>query len=359
MYTIRQAAALTGIPAATLRAWERRYAVVAPARSDGGYRLYDEAAIRALEVMAGLVALGHSPQRAALEVAGRRGPGEPGVIPAATAAIAAVDEQDLRALSRASEVALAAGPLPEVIQRWLMPLLDHIGREWAQGRLSIAAEHAASHVLMRVLAQHLDLASTASTGPPVLVGLPRGARHELGALAFAAVAAQHGIAVAYLGADLPADDWVRAAADTGACGAVVAVPLRSDVRAARETVTALTGTVGPTREAAAGTSGLTGASGLSGTSGRTGDSGSTGVSEPTGASALVVAVGGGAQDGIRPPAVRLGHDLAVAADRLHALVRPRGTPAHPSPTVPSRPPTSPHPPAHPDPPADPDRTSTA
>lgn len=190
--------------------------MVAPARSDGGYRLYDEAAIRALEVMAGLVALGHSPQRAALEAAGRRGPGEPGVIPAATAAIAAVDEQDLRALSRASEVALAAGPLPEVIR----VLVDaapgpHRAREWAQGRLSIAAEHAASHVLMRVLAQHLDLASTASTGSPVLVGLPRGARHELGALAFAAVAAQHGIAVAYLGADLPADDWVRAAADTG------------------------------------------------------------------------------------------------------------------------------------------------
>ena len=40
MYTIKRAAELTGISVATLRAWERRYGVVHPQRSDGGYRLY-------------------------------------------------------------------------------------------------------------------------------------------------------------------------------------------------------------------------------------------------------------------------------------------------------------------------------
>jgi len=41
-YRIQAVADMTGIPAATLRAWERRYGVPAPARTDASYRLYSE-----------------------------------------------------------------------------------------------------------------------------------------------------------------------------------------------------------------------------------------------------------------------------------------------------------------------------
>ena len=58
MYTIKHAAALTGIPADTLRMWERRYRVVTPIRTQGGYRLYDDAAIARLTAMHALVAAG-------------------------------------------------------------------------------------------------------------------------------------------------------------------------------------------------------------------------------------------------------------------------------------------------------------
>ncbi|MFN8099036.1 MAG: MerR family transcriptional regulator [Dermatophilaceae bacterium] len=298
MYTIKQASERTGIPPATLRAWERRYAVLRPPRSAGGYRLYDDASIRDLEVMTGLVALGRSPRQAADEVAARRarpgsapdrvdagegaaptiGPALPPIGPA----LAAVHAQDARALSRAAEVAFAAGPLPEVLRTWLFPLLVAVGDAWADGDLSVAAEHGASHVLMRVLADRLDDALPAQTEPVALVGLPVGARHEIGALAFAAVAAQHGMPVAYLGADLPVPDWLAAVRTTGARAAVVAVPTRADLRAARQTVTALGGLPD-----------------------------------------LVIGVGGGAQSGIRPPAVALGHDLQAAVDTLRDLLRPR------------------------------------
>src|SRR5689334_23492593 len=59
---------MTGIPADTLRMWERRYGVVEPARSDGGYRLYDENAVRRLAVMHALVSAGCSPRLAAEQV---------------------------------------------------------------------------------------------------------------------------------------------------------------------------------------------------------------------------------------------------------------------------------------------------
>ena len=55
MYTIKQAAARTGLTIPTIRAWERRYAIVTPARTAAGYRLYDEAAIERLAAMRTLV----------------------------------------------------------------------------------------------------------------------------------------------------------------------------------------------------------------------------------------------------------------------------------------------------------------
>ena len=55
MYTIKQAAARTGLTIPTIRAWERRYGVVSPARTTAGYRLYDEAAIERLAAMRALV----------------------------------------------------------------------------------------------------------------------------------------------------------------------------------------------------------------------------------------------------------------------------------------------------------------
>jgi PAS domain S-box-containing protein len=40
--TLKAVSARTGIPAATLRTWERRYSLTRPVRSDSGYRLYGE-----------------------------------------------------------------------------------------------------------------------------------------------------------------------------------------------------------------------------------------------------------------------------------------------------------------------------
>ncbi|MGB9847504.1 MAG: MerR family transcriptional regulator [Desulfotomaculales bacterium] len=42
IYTIKTVVERTGIAPATLRAWERRYGILSPRRSGGGYRLYSE-----------------------------------------------------------------------------------------------------------------------------------------------------------------------------------------------------------------------------------------------------------------------------------------------------------------------------
>ena len=46
IYPIREVSRLTGVNAVTLRAWQRRYGLVQPARTEKGHRLYSEADIR-------------------------------------------------------------------------------------------------------------------------------------------------------------------------------------------------------------------------------------------------------------------------------------------------------------------------
>ena len=53
-----------------LRAWERRYGVVTPERTPGGYRVYDEAALRRLRAMRRLIHDGWSASAAAAAMRG-------------------------------------------------------------------------------------------------------------------------------------------------------------------------------------------------------------------------------------------------------------------------------------------------
>ena len=51
-YSIGEFARLSGITATTLRAWQRRYGLLKPERTDGGHRLYsDEDVQQALKIL--------------------------------------------------------------------------------------------------------------------------------------------------------------------------------------------------------------------------------------------------------------------------------------------------------------------
>jgi methylmalonyl-CoA mutase cobalamin-binding subunit len=68
---------------------------------------------------------------------------------------------------------------------------------------------------------------------PILVGLPPGARHELGALIFATAARRSGLPVLYLGPDLPVADWLAAVSRSSARAAVIGAVTQDDAASAR------------------------------------------------------------------------------------------------------------------------------
>ena len=121
-----------------------------------------------------------------------------------------------------------------------MPALVALGESWAAGRIDVAGEHAASHAVQRRLSAAFQAAGDARVvDAGVLVGLPPGARHELGALTFAVAARRAGLPILYLGPDLPAVDWVASARRLRARAAVIGAITAADAQAAGAVATAL------------------------------------------------------------------------------------------------------------------------
>ncbi len=261
MYNIKQAAARSGVTVPVLRAWERRYGIVNPARSTGGYRQFDEESVARVRAMRRLVDEGWSPSAAAAAILDGSAPVRDDRL--ATAAEAEADSTIDRAIrlsqgTGSSEAAgmnqrflaaaralapdeiaavlddlFARGSFERVATDLLFPALEALGDAWAAGEISVASEHMASSAVHRRLGQAFEAAGAEDgRGDRVVVGMPPGGRHELGALAFAIAARRGGLPVTYLGADLPIEDWLAAA--IGASAAVIGVATARDRNSAIE-----------------------------------------------------------------------------------------------------------------------------
>src|SRR4051794_37986739 len=128
MYTIKHAAELTGLSATTMRAWERRYGIVSPGRTEsGGYRLYDAEDVRALTVMASLVHQGWAPRQAADEARRLIEAGDEPVHVAPAGSPAQVEDLveaavalDAVAVSRVLDERFSLASFEAVVDGWLM-----------------------------------------------------------------------------------------------------------------------------------------------------------------------------------------------------------------------------------------------
>ncbi len=249
MYTIKQASRLTGVSEASLRAWERRYGVVVPHRNESGYRLYDEEALAAVSTMSRLVHDGWSPAQAAEallqgtvgavldEVIGHETSDgddlpQPDAVTYMQRFLSSAAQMDTAGIEESLDGGFALGSFEHVVDSWLFPTLEALGEGWARGEIDVAGEHAASHAVHRRLSAAFDAAGSKSRGAAVVVGLPSGSQHDLGALAFATAIRRRGMDVLYLGANVPVDSWEAAVRSRLARAAVMSVVTPQDRPAA-------------------------------------------------------------------------------------------------------------------------------
>ena len=189
----------------TLRAWERRYGLLRPQRSPGGFRLYgtsDEERVRAMKALIDSgVSAAEAARLAASEARAERQPSEEATDHAERLAVALdrFDEADANAIL---DDAIARFTVDAVASRVLLPVLHEIGTRWESGEISVAEEHFATALLRgRMLA--LGRNWGAGRGPLAVLACPPGELHDLGLIAFGLVLRERGWRIALLGSDTP------------------------------------------------------------------------------------------------------------------------------------------------------------
>ena len=213
----------TGVAVPTLRAWERRYGLLEPARTDGGHRLYSETDVERVRAMSRLLNDGWSAAAAAREVLRTPATVTPlrpvetsGPVTAAERLIgrlrAAIDAFDSQAADGAVDDVFARLEVPRALDEVLLPVLRSVGDGWQEDPRVIAREHFASNTLRPRLQRLLGTAPRGATRS-CLAAAPDGEDHDLGLLAAAAVAADAGWRVHYLGARMPTPALERSVAE--------------------------------------------------------------------------------------------------------------------------------------------------
>jgi DNA-binding transcriptional MerR regulator len=200
---------MTGVSVDVLRSWERRYRLLSPERTAGGFRLYAEADVARVRAMQQLLSAGIAASEAARQVVAGEAPAPAG----SATALAGVRDELHAALRRFDETALEAAVdrvlagfgLDTAIRELFLPALRELGDDWAAGIVSVAQEHFAVTVLRgRLLA--LARGWGGGLGPGALLACPPGELHDVSLVMFGLALSRRGWRVTFLGANTPMED---------------------------------------------------------------------------------------------------------------------------------------------------------
>ena len=236
----------TGVAPELLRAWERRYGLLRPARSDGGFRLYSDADQRRVERMRQHLGEG----LAAAEAARRAGEGDE------ESAVGMSDDgrselqlgsERLRVTLDGFDEAGAQGVLDNllgaftvetVLEAVIIPYLTELGERWSKGEATVAQEHFASN-LIRGRLLGIGRGWDSGEGPRAVLACAPGELHDLGLIAFGLTLHRRGWRITYLGPDTPIESLLDTAGRLNPDLVVVAATTRRRLTPLVDALTAL------------------------------------------------------------------------------------------------------------------------
>lgn len=247
-YPIKVVSQMTGLSVHVIRAWEKRYNVVEPDRSDTNRRLYSEEEIEKLKLLNDAVHKGHNigsiasftisdlknllmkenfvenlSKESLVSSQSKKSVDE--IIQESIVAIKEYDAQKLESILLNASSKLTQ---PVLLEELVVPLVYEVGELWHSGEIRVANEHLASSVVRSFLFNLLESYSVGESAPILVSATPRGQEHELGALIAGVVAASSGWKVIYLGSGLPAEEIGAVVSHLGAKVVTLSIIYPSD-----------------------------------------------------------------------------------------------------------------------------------
>jgi len=221
-YQIKMVSEMLGIPKNTLIAWERRYQIVEPSRTDAGYRVYSDGDVATLRRVQALLDQGYKIGEACRIVLDEGPPvvadGGRVDVPDTDRAALAHARQELKdhllSFDRAAADRIVGRlvllPYETVIDEVYFPLLREVGTGWELGRITVVQEHyVTAYCREKLLVMLNAVQASAEQAAEITCATPPGEHHEIGLLALALRLSLRGFRILYLGTNVPTHELVQ------------------------------------------------------------------------------------------------------------------------------------------------------
>jgi DNA-binding transcriptional MerR regulator len=215
-YNIKAVSQMLGVQAGTLRAWERRYRIIAPVRNEAGHRLYTEEHVKILKWLIQKVNKGFTISQAINLLENSGIVSDTGSQPLteggqdrelAEKLVNSLLQFDENQAHEYLNHAFSLYSIDKVAIDILGTVLVQVGDLWEKGKITSAHEHFSSSFLRSRIGHIMYTLPTNSYLPKVLAVCGPNEWHELGLLIFTLYIRKQGFEVIYLGASIESNDF--------------------------------------------------------------------------------------------------------------------------------------------------------
>jgi len=193
---------LLGIPAPTIRSWERRYGLARTARTPGGHRRYLAAEIADLRLMRDEISRGRRSGQAAVLVRDAAISAEP-YVTFIQAFLDVAESMNARQIDVLLDHCQDRFGLDEAICRVVLPGMRQIGVAWQTGRCDISQEHLVTEATRTWLKKVLSLGPRPWRGQRIVLSCGPADLHTIGLEAMEVLLAARGWDCHLLGERIP------------------------------------------------------------------------------------------------------------------------------------------------------------
>jgi DNA-binding transcriptional MerR regulator/methylmalonyl-CoA mutase cobalamin-binding subunit len=217
VFNVKAIARQTDVAAATLRAWERRYGIPSPPRTDSGYRLYSARDVAMIRWLKSQVENGMSISQAVQLLRSLQSTSANGHVEAIRSVInpqpssyqrlhndiaVAASDFDEERIEAALGEAFSLFSVEDVCLNVIQPALITLGERWHSGEINVSVEHFATNIVRRKLLALMAAAPTPTRSLRVVSGCAPGEYHEIGILMLSLFMRRGGYNIIYLGQNI-------------------------------------------------------------------------------------------------------------------------------------------------------------